>query len=534
MKKTDGYLLLILTLLSALCFLPLLGSFGIFDPSDGWYSEGAREMLELGDYLTPHLNYKPWLEKPILVYWLIIASYKTFGVNEFAARFSSALCGTLLVLGTFLFSRQFVSRRAAFLSALTLLSSPLFLVVGHFALTDMPLALLVSASAALFFSALRTSRKWLIYPAYAVAGLAVLQKGPIGLFLIGIGLLLYLIVSSRSPKDFFKSVLSLNPIVGLLIVLVIALPWYVTESMITKGAFLKEFFGRQTFSRISGTLDHVLPFWFYIPVVLAGTFPWSLFVLGTGQQTIRRFKQRLSGNNQAALTIFCLLSSTAIFIFFSAVPSKLPTYIIPVLPPAAVLTGIYLDTLLRSNKAKAIFWTAPLILILAAIIPFVGLGKFSHYVTPFVPLSIVAVFLIIGWIVYLVLLAKNKLKKAIVLLATISLIAVAICVPTSLVLYQHTYLKDFQDLVVWCKSEDIHPMVYTSLKPSAPFYTHYAVPPIISAEHLANVLIENKSGLLVLISDKKIQEIGMLPFKTNTQIVKHLGTWNLVNIKLIP
>lgn len=534
MKKTDGNLLLILALLSAVCFLPLLGSFGIFDPSDGWYSEGAREMLELGDYLTPHLNYKPWLEKPILVYWLIIASYKTLGVNEFAARFPSALCGTLLVLGTFLFSRQFVSRRAAFLSALTLLSAPLYLVVGHFALTDMPLALLVSASAALLFSALKTNRKWLIYPAYAVAGLAVLQKGPIGLFLIGIGLLLYLIVSSRTPKDFFKSIFSLNPILGLVIVLVIALPWYVTESVITKGAFLQEFFLRQTFSRISGTLDHLLPFWFYIPIVIAGSFPWSFFLPGTGKQTIRRFKHRLSANKQAALTIFCLLSSSAIFVFFSCVPSKLPTYIIPVLPPAAVLIGIYLDTLLRSNKAKAILWTAPVMLAVALIIPFLAFGKYSHYITPFIPLAPVVVCLIICWIIYLALLVKNKLHKAIVLLATSSLIAVAICVPTSLMLYQRAYLKDFQDLVILCKAEDIHPMVYTSLKPSASFYTHYAVPPIISAEHLAKVLIENKSGLLVLISDKKIQEINILPFKTNTQIQKHLGSWNLVNITLIP
>lgn len=534
MKKTDGNLLLILTLLSAICFLPLLGSFGIFDPSDGWYSEGAREMLELGDYLTPHLNYKPWLEKPILVYWLIIASYKTFGVNEFAARFPSALCGALLVLGTFLFTRQFVSQRAAFLSALTLLSSPLYLVVGHFALTDMPLALLVSASAALFFSALRTSRKWLIYPGYVVAGLAVLQKGPIGLFLIGIGLLLYLVISNRTPKDFFKSVFSLNPFVGLLIVLIVALPWYIAESMITKGAFLQEFFGRQTFSRISGTLDHLLPFWFYIPIVLAGTFPWSLFLLGSGQQTIRRFKRRFSDNNQAALTIFCLLSSATIFLFFSAVPSKLPTYIIPVLPPAAVLTGIYLDTLLRSNKARAIIWTGPVMLIFALILPLLGFSKFPHESAPFVPLTIVAVCLVISWIVYLILLTKNKLQKAIVLLATSSLIAVAICVPASLMLYQRAYLKDFQDLAIWCKGEDLHPMVFTSLKPSASFYTHFAVPPIISNEHLATVLIESKPGILVLISDKKMQNVSMLPFKTDTQVIKHMGTWNLINLRLRP
>ena len=491
-------------------------------------------MLELGDYMTPHLNYKPWLEKPILVYWLIIASYKVFGVSEFAARFPSALCGTLLVLGTFVFSRQFVSKRASFLASIALLSSPLFLVVGHFALTDMPLALLVSASAALLFSALKTNRHYLVYPAYVIAGLAVLQKGPIGLFLIGIGLFLYLIVTSRTPKEFFKSVFSLNPFIGLAIVLVVSLPWYVGESIITKGAFLQEFFGRQTFSRISGTLDHLLPFWFYIPIVLAGTFPWSLFVLGTGKQVIGRFKKRFTENKPAALSTFCLFSSATIFIFFSLVPSKLPTYIIPVLPSAAVLTGIYLDTLLRSNKAKAIFWTAPVLLALAAIIPFVGFSKFAHEATPFIPLAAVGVALILSWIAYLVLLAKSKLQTAITLLATSTLIAVAICVPVSLLLYQRAYLKDFQDLVIWCKNTDIHPMVYTSLKPSGSFYAHYAVPPIISDEHFAKVLIEKQSALPILISDKKLENISRLPFKTSTQIVRHEGTWNLVNVRLTP
>ncbi|MBX9876860.1 MAG: glycosyltransferase family 39 protein [Candidatus Obscuribacterales bacterium] len=532
MKKTDGNLLLLLTFLSAVCFLPLLGSFGIFDPSDGWYSEGAREMLELGDYLTPHLNYKPWLEKPILVYWLIIGSYKLFGVSEFAARFPSALCGTLLVLGTFVFSRQFVSQRAAFLAAITLLSSPLFLVVGHFALTDMPLALLVSASAALLFSALRTSRAWLIYPAYVVAGLAVLQKGPIGLFLTGIGLLLYLLVTSRSPKEFLQSVLRLNPFVGLLIVLVVSLPWYITESIITKGAFLQEFFGRQTFSRISGTLDHLLPFWFYIPVVLAGTFPWSLFIIGSTKQVIQSLRDRFNENQQ--LTIFCFLSSAAIFLFFSIVPSKLPTYIIPVLPTAAVVTGIYIDRLIQRGRVKDIFWTAPIMLTLAAIMPILAMGKFAQEAKPFASLTIVAIALVLSWLAYLILLVKNKLQTAIMLLTASSLIAVAICVPVTLTLYQRAHLKDFQDLVIWCKSADIHPMVFTSLKPSASFYTHYAVPPITSDEHFAKLLIENKDGMQILISDKKLQNIRLLPFKTSVQTVRHEGAWNLVKVSLIP
>ncbi|HEY9868973.1 MAG TPA: hypothetical protein V6D08_07390, partial [Candidatus Obscuribacterales bacterium] len=74
-------------------FLPFLGAPTIIDSSEGYYSEGAREMFESGDFITPHLNYKPWFEKPILTYWLIAGSYGLLGVNELAARLPAALCG---------------------------------------------------------------------------------------------------------------------------------------------------------------------------------------------------------------------------------------------------------------------------------------------------------------------------------------------------------------------------------------------------------------------------------------------------------
>src|SRR5215468_9559651 len=120
--ERDWLFLALVLLIGTVSFLPGLGSASIIDSSEGYYSEASREMYELGDYITPHLNYQTWFEKPILTYWLVSASYHALGVNEFAARLPGALCAILTAGLLFVFCRRVLSRRAAFLSALVLLS----------------------------------------------------------------------------------------------------------------------------------------------------------------------------------------------------------------------------------------------------------------------------------------------------------------------------------------------------------------------------------------------------------------------------
>src|ERR1700719_4727219 len=90
-RSIDGIYLFVVIALALIIFLPKLGSFGLLDPSDALYSEGAREMVESGNYITPSVNYLPFFEKPILIYWLIAASYRLFGISELAARPAEAI-----------------------------------------------------------------------------------------------------------------------------------------------------------------------------------------------------------------------------------------------------------------------------------------------------------------------------------------------------------------------------------------------------------------------------------------------------------
>jgi hypothetical protein len=116
--------IILISSISLLSFLPFLGSYGIIDPSDGLYAEGAREMVQSGNFLTPHFNFTPFYEKPILIYWLISAGYKIFGVSEFAARLPASLSGVLTAIAIYLFAAKYLGRRCAKICALVLLANP--------------------------------------------------------------------------------------------------------------------------------------------------------------------------------------------------------------------------------------------------------------------------------------------------------------------------------------------------------------------------------------------------------------------------
>ncbi len=144
MKRSKPYILVLA--LSCLSFLPALGAYRMLDPTDSFFVEAAREMLELSHYVTPVINYTDWLDKPALPLICIIASYRIFGINEWAARLPSALSAVILVLFTFAAAKRLTGLRTAFYASLILCTSPLFLIVAHVALTDMPLTMFVGIS----------------------------------------------------------------------------------------------------------------------------------------------------------------------------------------------------------------------------------------------------------------------------------------------------------------------------------------------------------------------------------------------------
>lgn len=370
---------LIVLLAGGLCFLPGLNSYGVIDPSDGLYAEAAREMLERSDWITPSSNYKPFFEKPILIYWMIMASYQFFGVSEFAARLPIALSGIVSCLALLLFTRRFFSPRASLLSALALMSIPLYVVVGRIALTDVPLTFFMMLGALGLFSRLRGAAWPSLAIAYIGLGLALLMKGPVPVGMVGLLVIVYLLLTRPKGAEggyhwWWQQALRIHPLLGTVVMLSVAAPWYIFEGAATQGKFFEEFFIRQNLGRAMGNVNHQNPFWFYLPVFFGGFFPWSLFVLSEIPRLFRLVKQRWPKTQRASLEIFATIWLVLILAIFSVLKTKLATYILPVAPALAILSGSMLDRLIRQRKSKVVAFT----LLPVVVIAFPLIGAFAR------------------------------------------------------------------------------------------------------------------------------------------------------------
>ena len=384
-SSSGGWLrdLLILAVVLAIPFFQYLGGLPLIDPDEGRYAEIPREMLERGDLITPTLNYVKYFEKPPLLYWLNAASLKVFGINEFGARFPSALCGLLTVLVTYIVARQLYGRRAALISALILGTSAGFVLQSRIILTDMLLTFCLTAALGAFIVAAqregRRSRALPWYLFYLFCALATLAKGLIGIvFPAGI-IFFYLLLSRR-----WRLLSEMRLTTGLMLFLAVAAPWFVAVSL-RNPEFAHFFFIREHFERFTSTVHgRYQPFWFFVPVLIGTMLPWSFFIPGA---LVRAWRDRHHDKGQAGL--YLLIWTALIFLFFSKSNSKLIPYILPIFPSLAMLIGHRIDVVLdgrgRSIKAAAILLGSTLVVLGAAALGYARLPQVVSFLIDQVP-----------------------------------------------------------------------------------------------------------------------------------------------------
>lgn len=332
-------------------FFVQLGQFPLFNPDEALYAEPAREMIVTGDWVTTQLNYEVRFTKPPLVIWAMAWCFQLFGTNEFAARFVGATCGALLVAFTYWFARRFISMRAAVFASLSLIGAPLFVAVAREAITDMPLSLFVAGAIMSFYTAKESgSARWR-WLGYILTGLAVMTKGPVGVLLPAVPLGLYYVVRGEL-KDAWKA---LKPISGLALVALIALPWFITEIVITKGAYFNEFIIRENFQRYTSVVDsHDAPVWYHAAAMFGGYLPWTLFMPPAllalyGALKASGFKPaKLASTDK--LVLMCSIWMLFTLVFFSASVSKLLPYTVPAFPAMALLVGYSIDKAISLGK----------------------------------------------------------------------------------------------------------------------------------------------------------------------------------------
>jgi 4-amino-4-deoxy-L-arabinose transferase-like glycosyltransferase len=322
-----------LLLLCALSFFVGLGSGAITDADEAFYAQSAREMVESGDWITPHYNYEPRFQKPVLYYWLTAATYLATGPNEFAARLWSAMSGVGLVLVIAACGRRWFDEDIGLLAGAIAATTFGYFTMARMALPDLPLTFFITLSiyAALVAMLDREPypRKFLLLSA-AAAALAFLTKGPVGIVIPALVVVPIVLLERRSVN------LELTDFVlALLLFLALALPWYVVMWMRHGTAYLEGFFVGDNYERFAtARFNDPRPWWFYLPVLAGGLLPWTPLVI-VWFAPIWQFLSRR--RDIASLDIRLLMWAVLPLLFYSLSVGKQPRYLLPVLPPVALL-----------------------------------------------------------------------------------------------------------------------------------------------------------------------------------------------------
>ena len=353
-----GWLLIV----NFLAFIWYLGSTGLVDETEPLFAEASRQMLVTGDWVTPYWNGETRFDKPALVYWFMALCYKLVGVNEWGARLPSALSAIALVyFGYYTLSRYgFPSPQAAqspqaqrqlilsaFIGATFMAINPQTISWARVGVSDMLLSACVGAALFAFFlgyggsdaTQAKTAQANHWYAAfYGFMGLAVLTKGPIGLVLPGLTVLAFTIYLGNFWQIFWES----KPIRGLGLVLVINAPWYILVTLANGEKFINSFFGYHNVERFTAVVNrHSAPIYFYFIVVLLGFFPASVYL----PQAIARIRIHQRSRWQESprssqMGLFALFWFATVFIFFTISITKLPSYVLPLMPAAAILVAL--------------------------------------------------------------------------------------------------------------------------------------------------------------------------------------------------
>lgn len=340
--------LLLLSILFGILFGARLGDLPLANPDEGRYAEIAREMLTSGDWVLPRLNEVFYFEKPPLVYWLTAVSMAVFGENAWAARLPNALIALGGILITYAATRRLYGRDAGFAAAVVLGTSVLFFVLGRILILDMTVSVFMAAALFCFILGVREkpgrTRRLFFYGLYASAALATLSKGLIGFLVSGAVMFFWLLVFNQWQR--------LRPFYlpsGALLFLAIAAPWHLLAAQ-RNPDWAHFYFVREHWLRFTTTTHgRYEPWWYFIPVLLAGLFPWTGYLWSS-------LRCGLAGGwakrKENADTWFLVTWAAFIFLFFSRSQSKLQPYILPIFPALAALIGNWIAVQWRGNSLR--------------------------------------------------------------------------------------------------------------------------------------------------------------------------------------
>jgi 4-amino-4-deoxy-L-arabinose transferase-like glycosyltransferase len=358
-----------------------LGAPALYDPHESLYAEIAREMVVSGDWLTPRLNGTRYLDKPPLIYWLIVLSYRLFGVSEFSARLPNALAGLAGVLVTYGVGRRLLGGSASFLAGLVLTTSVGYFVFSRQLLPDMVFACCTTIGMAGLIGVVRQSRwqqRWTMVAYFGLA-LAVMTKGVLGFFPLGV-VAIYVLWIGR-----WQALRALASPVGISIFVALTVPWHAYIAWRNTGYFW-HYFANEQFLRFLGQrhpIDFIsLPLPIFWLLLFLWLLPWSPYLaLDWRQRWLRLGPER---PDEEPVVLLLLLWAGLLLVFFSMSRARLPQYSLPAMPALALLIGKSLDDRWQgriSRRAGVLVATAVSVLLpgLAALLLPPYLGQYHQF-----------------------------------------------------------------------------------------------------------------------------------------------------------
>lgn len=341
MNKKIGTAFWLITVVAAFIVLLNLGAIPLLDPDEPVYAQTPKEMLQTNDFVSPRIYGDYWYDKPPLYYWLVVLSFKLFGISEFAARFPSALLSVLCALTVYYSGKQLFNERVGILGSLILITSIEYIYLGKAAVTDMTLTFFLTTCLLSFLQ-----KRYYLF--YICAGLATLTKGPIGLLFPG-GIVFFYFLFTQN----FAEIKKMNLVTGILLTILFGLPWYFVMYNIHGYAFTETFLGFHNITRFTSPEHPELGVWYYyIPVLMIGFFPWTSLLIQSVWNSLRNSREK------AKILLFLNIWAIFIFLFFTASRTKLVSYILPLYPPLAIIVGWYIDRLWANSlkQKRHIVW----------------------------------------------------------------------------------------------------------------------------------------------------------------------------------
>lgn len=334
------------------------------NPDEVFYSLSAKEMIQQKTWLVPQMFGQPQFEKPILTFWLLRLSFSFFGITSFAARFPPALFAMLGCLTVYYFCQiAYKNKDKSFLCALILMSSGLYIGLARFLLTDMIFSILILMSLASFYTGYinpkHKTKGILLF--FIFSALAVLTKG-----LLGVGLPILIVVAFLVMQKNLQFLKTQTTFWGSIVFLILALPWYVFMIKHFGQSFMNEFFYNDHIRRILEAEHSSSDTWYFYPITMTlGMLPWTIFLISSLAWLIRLCREKSIDPVYHFLASWILV----VFVIFQMAHSKLASYIFPLMPALAIITGDYIFMLLKNKKNKSL-----LIMIMLSSLLLVGLS----------------------------------------------------------------------------------------------------------------------------------------------------------------